>query len=82
VITIAKRDLKSGENIDTIGGYTVYGGIERSDISSRQNLLPLGIAEGAKLTRDIQKGESLTFSDVEPVDSLLFRIKRLQERKV
>lgn len=80
VITIAKRDLDSSDYIDSIGGFTVYGGIERSDISSRQNLLPLGIAEGAKLIRDVPKGKPLKFSDVELVDSLLLQIRRLQEK--
>lgn len=65
VITIAKKDLTNGEVIDGIGCYTVYGECENRDTARSQNLLPLGLAEGARLQRDIKKDGALTFADVQ-----------------
>ncbi len=65
VITIAKTDLKKGDIIDDIGGYKTYGICENSDISRNEDLLPIGLAEGCKILRDIPKDQEITFDDVE-----------------
>lgn len=65
VITAAKTDLKKGDIIDTLGGYLTYGLCENTEIARNENLLPLGLAEGSVLKRDIKKDEVLTFDDVE-----------------
>jgi predicted homoserine dehydrogenase-like protein len=65
VITAAKIDLKAGEELDYLGGYTMYGEAENSEIVQRERLLPIGLAEGAKLKRDLPKDTYLTFDDVE-----------------
>ena len=65
VVTIAKKDLKKGEDIDGIGYFTVYGECENSTTARKQNLLPLGLAEGCRLKKDIKKDTPLTFNDVE-----------------
>ena len=49
VITVAKRDLKAGEQLDGSGGYTVNGLIEKADIASTENLIPLGLSDSIKL---------------------------------
>lgn len=64
VITAAKTDLKKGDTIDTLGGYLTYGLCENTEIARAENLLPLGLAEGCTLKRDIKKDEVLTFDDV------------------
>ncbi len=79
VITIAKKDLKKGEYIDGIGGFSVRGGLERFDIASRQGLLPLGLASGALLKKDVEEGEALARSDVGIRDSLLFQLRKIQD---
>ncbi len=63
-ITIAKKDLRSGERIDGIGGFCVYGVIERAVVARRENLLPLGLASGAQIVNDLQAGAPLTYGDV------------------
>lgn len=63
VISIAKRDLRAGERVDGIGGYTVYGQCENADAA--RGLLPMGLAEGAALTRDVPKDEAIALDDVE-----------------
>jgi predicted homoserine dehydrogenase-like protein len=65
VVTTAKIDLKAGETLDGIGFYMTYGQCEKSDIVREQNLLPMGLAEGCRLKRDIPKDAVLTYDDVE-----------------
>ena len=65
VITIAKRDLKAGEVLDGIGGFTCYGMIENSGDCQAENLLPMGLSEGCRLRRNIQKDMVISYSDVE-----------------
>ncbi|HEY9603807.1 MAG TPA: Gfo/Idh/MocA family oxidoreductase [Allocoleopsis sp.] len=65
VVTTAKIDLKAGETLDGIGFYMTYGQCEKSDIVREQNLLPMGLAEGCRLKRDIPKDQVLTYDDVE-----------------
>lgn len=64
VITAAKRDLKAGETIDCLGGYMTYGLAENAPVVRSQGLLPIGLAEGAVLLRDIRKDEVIAYSDV------------------
>lgn len=65
VVTTAKTDLKAGETLDGIGYFMTYGQCENSDITQEQNLLPIGLAEGCRLKRDIPKDQVLTYNDVE-----------------
>jgi predicted homoserine dehydrogenase-like protein len=65
VITTAKIDLKAGETLDGIGYYMTYGQCENSSIVQEQNLLPIGLAEGCRLKRDVPKDQVLTYDDVE-----------------
>jgi predicted homoserine dehydrogenase-like protein len=65
VVTTAKIDLKVGETLDGIGYYMTYGQCEKSNIVQEQNLLPIGLAEGCRLKRDIPKDQALTYDDVE-----------------
>jgi predicted homoserine dehydrogenase-like protein len=64
VITVAKRDLKAGEVLDFIGGFSCYGVIENSEICQSENLLPMGISEGCRLKRNISRDEVVTYNDV------------------
>mgnify|MGYP002777010453 CR=1 FL=1 len=65
VVTTAKIDLKAGEILDGIGCYMTYGQCENSEVARSQNLLPMGLAEGCRLQRDIPKDQVLTYDDVE-----------------
>ncbi|MBH8565033.1 Gfo/Idh/MocA family oxidoreductase [Nostoc sp. CENA67] len=65
VVTTAKIDLKAGETLDGIGYYMTYGQCENSDIVQEQKLLPMGLAEGCRLKRDIPRDQVLTYDDVE-----------------
>ncbi|WP_117882547.1 NAD(P)H-dependent oxidoreductase [Aureibaculum luteum] len=80
VITIAKTDLKKGDKVDEIGGYKTYGVCENSDVSRKENLLPMGLAEGCHVLNDIPKDQALTFGDVElPLNRLCDELWNEQE---
>lgn len=79
VVATAKRDLQQGETIDGLGGYMTYGQAERADVSHRSQLLPIGVAEGCRLKRDIPKDAVLTYADVElPTGRLVDRLREEQ----
>jgi predicted homoserine dehydrogenase-like protein len=65
VVATAKRDLKAGESLDGIGEYTVYGQCENADVTVTERLLPIGVATGCRLLRDVAADEVLRYSDVE-----------------
>ncbi|QFG69765.1 NAD(P)H-dependent oxidoreductase [Ornithinimicrobium pratense] len=64
VVTVAKRDLKAGETLDALGGYTYYGECERASTVQQERLLPVGLAEGCVLTRDVAQDEVIGYADV------------------
>lgn len=64
VLTVAKRDLRAGEVLDGIGGFTCYGTIDNADVVRREGLLPMGLAEGCRLTRDVARDWPITYDDV------------------
>jgi predicted homoserine dehydrogenase-like protein len=65
VVATAKIDLKAGQVLDGIGFYMTYGQCENSEIVRAENLLPMGLAEGCRIKRDVGKDEVLSFSDVD-----------------
>lgn len=65
VVTTTKIDLKAGETLDGIGYYMTYGQCEKAEVVQAQNLLPMGLAEGCRLKRDIPKDWVLSYADVE-----------------
>src|SRR3954468_20730356 len=50
-IALAKRNLQAGEMLDGIGGFNVYGELERAEEAN--GFLPIGLAENLQLTRAI-----------------------------
>jgi predicted homoserine dehydrogenase-like protein len=78
-VAIAKRDLKAGTELDGIGGFTCYGLIENAPIARAETLLPIGIAEGCRLTRDIPKDHEIRYADVAlPEGRLCDRLRQEQ----
>jgi predicted homoserine dehydrogenase-like protein len=63
---LAKRELEPGQRLDSIGEYCYRGfSLSRADARAR-GALPLGLAQGATVTRRIGKGELLTYASVAP----------------
>ncbi len=65
VITVEKRNLKAGETLDGIGGFTCYGMIENSEICQAETFLPMGLSHGCRLKRDVPRDQAITHADVE-----------------
>jgi predicted homoserine dehydrogenase-like protein len=63
-VATAKKDLKSGEILDGEGGYTVVGRLMPAEDSLKQNCLPLGLAHGWKMLREVKAGQPVKWSDV------------------
>lgn len=79
-ITIAKKDMKAGEKLDGIGGFTVYGSIDTYETAKEEKALPLGLAKNAILTEDVKKGQLITYDMVEINKStLVYKLRQLQE---
>ncbi len=79
-ITVAKRDLRAGEELDGGGGYTVVGQCEKAVVAREEGLLPVGLADRAVLNRAISKGEAIGYSDVMlDEESFVLKMRRLQD---
>lgn len=63
-IAIAKRDLKAGDILDGLGGFTCYALIENYDIARKLNALAMGVSEGCRLKGDVLKDQVVTYEDV------------------
>ena len=65
VLTMAKRDLKAGDELDGIGGFDCYGETDNYSVSKANNYLPMSLSEGCRLKHDVQKDHVITYDDVE-----------------
>ncbi len=82
VITIAKKDMKAGEKLDGIGGYTVYGSVEVYETAKEANALPVGlITKNTTLTKDVKKGDVITYDMVQLDEtSFILQLRRIQDK--
>lgn len=79
VVTVAKRDLKAGEQLDGIGGFCSYGLIDNALSARTMDALPIGLSQGCRLRRDISKDDVISFADViQPADRLAEALWREQ----
>jgi len=81
-VAVAKRDLKAGEHLDGIGGYTVYGIIDTVENARKDDAVPIGlINEKTVVKRDVKKGETITYGMVElDESSTILQLRRLQDK--
>ena len=81
-VAVAKRDLKAGEMLDGIGGYTVYGTIESAAIVKENNAVPMGLVnKKTRVIRDVKKAELITYDDIElDTSSFIVQLRQLQDQ--
>jgi len=73
----AKRDLEPGTVLGRIGEYDYRGWSMRWDEASKARLLPIGLAERARVTRPIRRGELLSHDNCAVDESLtIVRLRR------
>lgn len=81
VFAVAKRGLRPGETLDNIGGCCFYGLIDRYEAAKEENLLPIGLAKGAKIIRPVNKDKPVRYDDVELREpSTILDLRRLQDK--
>lgn len=81
VCTMAKKDLNPGDTIDGIGGYTVRGYADIAKDAKRDNLVPIGLIEGAIVQKAIKVGDLISYDQVElNEDSLIVKLRRQQDK--
>ena len=76
VIGHAKKDLSVGDKIDGIGGYCSYG--VTYPVEDSKEFVPLGLLEGAIVTKNIKKGEPIAKTAVQLPDNLINSLRKLQ----
>jgi predicted homoserine dehydrogenase-like protein len=65
VIAVSKRDLRAGEMLDGEGGFTVYGKVVPAERSLELGAVPIGLAHGLKVIRDVPAGQPVKWTDVQ-----------------
>ena len=70
-VTLAKRDLAPGDVLGQIGEYDYRGFAMTWEDARDEGALPLGLAEQARVIKPIKAGETLTYANCEPDDTLL-----------
>ncbi len=80
VVAMTKKDLKAGDKIDGIGGYTVRGYADIAADARRDNLVPIGLIQNAIVKNDVPVGTLLTYDDVElDATSLIVKLRKEQD---
>jgi predicted homoserine dehydrogenase-like protein len=83
VVTVAKRDLRAGETVGDIGSPDILGRTYLYGEARAQGAIPLGIAPGGKVIRDVAKGALLTRSDLAPnPDAFVFKLRQIQDAQL
>ncbi len=82
VLTMAKRPLIAGEELDGIGGFCTYGMIENAESAMQISSLPMGLSHGCRVKKDLPIDHVLTYDDVEmPTARLADRLRAEQDAR-
>ena len=80
VVCIAKRDLWAGAILEGIGGHDWFGRLFTHRDAVARRALPIGIGAGARVLRDVRRGEVLTLLDAAPdASTFVYRLRMLQD---
>jgi predicted homoserine dehydrogenase-like protein len=63
-VSVAKRDLKAGERLDGLGGFTCYGLVDTYANCRRNDDLPIALSLDCVLKRDVAKDQPISYRDV------------------
>lgn len=80
-MAIAKRDLKAGELLDGMGGFTCYGLVDSYENCRQHDFLPMALSVDCRLKCDVPKDRPITYKDVDlPVGRLCDKLREEQTR--
>jgi predicted homoserine dehydrogenase-like protein len=81
VMTVAKRDLPPGEKLDTFGGFTFSGVMERANLACELGALPVGLAPGALMVNPVRAGAIVRWADVQLDETqTVVKLRRMQDQ--
>ncbi len=83
-VAVAKKDLKAGEKLDEIGGYTFRGLFISAEEADKIKALPMGLIDSeTELVRDVKNGDILTYDDVKlNDDNIIVHLRKLQDELI
>ncbi|HEX3549325.1 MAG TPA: hypothetical protein VHT53_03070 [Candidatus Elarobacter sp.] len=80
VVCATRRPMRAGEAIDGEGGYAVYGTCAPAARARAERLVPMGLAHGLRLTRDLPADHPIGEADVAfDQTSFLWKLRREQD---
>lgn len=80
VIAATKKVHKSGEKFDGIGGFSARGVTDKVADALKDNLVPIGILQGATAKRDIPTGAYVSYDDVElDTNQTIYQLRKQQD---
>ena len=80
VATVAKRDLKAGEIVGEIGSPDIFGRTYIYEEAKAQQAIPLGLAPGGKVLKDIAKGDLLSEENFGPNPAkFVYELRKVQD---
>ncbi|MBR0398671.1 MAG: NAD(P)-dependent oxidoreductase [Eubacterium sp.] len=80
-ITRAKIDLKAGQTIDGIGGYTTHGSICSEKEATEKGYVPFGLVTNkAVMKQDVKKGTLITYDMIDlDKTTLIYQLRKEQD---
>jgi predicted homoserine dehydrogenase-like protein len=80
VVCATRAPMRAGETIDGEGGYAAYGTCVPADTARARRLVPMGLAHGLRLVRDVPADHPIGEDDVAFDDaSFLWKLRREQD---
>ena len=80
VVCATRAPMRVGETIDGEGGYAAYGMVVSAAQARAERLVPMGLANGCKLTRDVGIDHSIREDDVAIDESaFVWKLRREQD---
>ena len=77
VAAVAKKNLSAGSILDGEGGYTTYGSLFKADDFDKNRLVPIGLLDKVKLTKNVDKNRPITLDDIKlPESNTLYNLRK------
>ena len=80
VCAVAKKDLRPGDTLDSIGEYAYRAWIMTYEGAAAAQAIPCGLLENGKVTKSIRKGELITYGNTTvDQDSRIVALRKRQD---
>lgn len=80
VISSTKKAHVAGDKFDAIGGFSARGVADRVEDAKADNLVPIGLLQGATAKRDLPIDHLVTYDDVElNTEQTIYKLRKIQD---